>query len=87
VIFTAGLTIFDHVCAQCHDAPGKAPDAFAEGVNPNPQPWRRWQVCREWSLQQIYLRTLHGVKMTGMPAFEFRMPDGPRRRSSNTFLI
>ncbi len=41
----------------------------------NPLPPPLVQPGREWTMQQIYWITAHGVHMTGMPAFMFRMPD------------
>jgi mono/diheme cytochrome c family protein len=68
-----GLFLFDQQCARCHGAPGEAREAFAEGMNPLPPPLV--QPGREWTPQQIYWTTAHGVRMTGMPAFMFRMAD------------
>ena len=68
-----GLILFDQQCARCHGAPGEAREAFAEGMNPLPPPLV--QPGREWTTQQIYWTTAHGVHMTGMPAFMFRMAD------------
>jgi mono/diheme cytochrome c family protein len=67
------LLAYDRVCATCHGAPGRAPDAFAEGMNPAPPPLQ--QVGRDWSTNEIFQATAGGVKMTGMPAFAFRMSE------------
>lgn len=69
----AGAMIYDRVCASCHGAPGRAPDAFAEGMNPLPPPLQ--QIGRDLDLRKIYWVTAHGIKMTGMPAFMFRYDD------------
>ncbi|MBX3526051.1 MAG: c-type cytochrome [Rhodoblastus sp.] len=68
-----GVLAYDRVCANCHGAPGRARNAFAEGMNPAPPPLQF--VGREWPVARIFQATARGVKMTGMPAFTFRMSD------------
>jgi mono/diheme cytochrome c family protein len=66
-----GLQLFRSHCAQCHGAPGEPPDDFAKGLLPVPPPLM--QVGREWRSKEIYWTIVHGVKMTAMPAWEFRI--------------
>lgn len=68
-----GALAYDRVCAMCHGAPGRAREAFAQGLNPAPPPLQ--QIGREWPLARIFQATSGGVKMTGMPAFAFRMSE------------
>lgn len=68
-----GLSLYRAQCAQCHGAPGIAPEPFALGMTPLPAPLM--QTGREWPPQDIFWVVKYGIKMTGMPAWEFRMTD------------
>lgn len=68
-----GLAIYRSHCVQCHGAPGVAPEPFALGLTPLPAPLV--QTGREWTPGEIYWVVRYGIKMTGMPAWEFRMSD------------
>ena len=66
-----GLSLYRAHCVQCHGAPGIAPEPFALGLTPLPTPLAR--SGRDRSPAQLYWVLKHGIKMTGMPAWEFRM--------------
>jgi mono/diheme cytochrome c family protein len=66
-----GLRLFRRSCSQCHGAPGEAPDDFAKGLLPGAP--RLEQVGRQWTSRNIYWVVAHGIKMTAMPAWEFRL--------------
>lgn len=66
-----GFALFRAHCVQCHGAPGVAPEAFALALRPLPTPLVR--TGRERSPGYIYWVLKHGIKMTGMPAWEYRM--------------
>ena len=68
-----GLDVYRANCVQCHGAPGVPADGFAYGLEPTPPPLA--QTARLWEARALYWVTRHGIKMTGMPAWEFRMPD------------
>ena len=68
-----GLALYRVHCAQCHGAPGVAPEPFALGMTPLPAPMV--QTGREWPAEQIFWVVKHGIKMTGMPAWEFRLSE------------
>jgi mono/diheme cytochrome c family protein len=68
-----GLALYRSHCVQCHGAPGVAPEPFALGLTPLPAPLV--QTAREWSPGEIFWVVKHGIKMTGMPAWEFRMSE------------
>jgi mono/diheme cytochrome c family protein len=70
---TRGVALYREHCVGCHGAPGVAPDAFALAMRPLPTPLAR--SGRDMSLAAIYWTVKHGIKMTGMPAFEFRMDE------------
>jgi mono/diheme cytochrome c family protein len=69
-----GLALYRAHCVQCHGAPGVAPQPFALGLTPLPAPLA--QTGREWTAAEIFWVVKYGLKMTGMPAWKFRMSDG-----------
>ena len=68
-----GLALFRRHCVQCHGAPGVAPEPFALGLTPVPAPLV--QTGREWAPGELFWVIKHGIKMTGMPAWKFRLAD------------
>ena len=68
-----GLSLFRAYCVQCHGAPGVAPEAFALGLTPLPTPLAR--SGKDRSPAELFWVVKNGIKMTGMPAWEFRLPD------------
>ncbi|MFL6719104.1 MAG: c-type cytochrome [Burkholderiaceae bacterium] len=69
----SGMALYAEHCAQCHGAPGVSPAPFAFGLRPAPvnlvEPGRTWQPS------QIYWIVKHGVKMTAMPGWEYRLSE------------
>jgi mono/diheme cytochrome c family protein len=57
----------------CHGAPGLPPQEFAKGLEPGAPPLA--QAGREWQPQELYWVIRHGIKMTAMPAWEYRLAD------------
>ncbi len=72
-LIATGLACYREHCAQCHGAPGVAPGAAALGMLPVPGSLA--QAAQEWPAEWIYYVTSKGVRMTGMPAWEVRLPD------------
>jgi mono/diheme cytochrome c family protein len=68
-----GLSLFRAHCVQCHGAPGVAPEPFALGMTPLPTPLVR--SGRDRSPGHLFWVVKEGIKMTGMPAWKFRMTD------------
>lgn len=68
-----GLHHFRVHCVQCHGAPGVAPEPFALGLTPLPGSLS--DTAREWTASQMYWVIRNGIKMTAMPAWQFRMSD------------
>ena len=68
-----GLALFKEHCVLCHGAPGVARQDFAKGFLPGAPPLA--QVGREWPPQEVYWTIRHGIKMTAMPAWEYRLAD------------
>jgi mono/diheme cytochrome c family protein len=68
-----GVALFRAHCVACNGAPGVAPEPFALGMMPLPAPLA--QTGREWRPAEVFWVVKHGLKMTGMPAWEFRLTD------------
>jgi mono/diheme cytochrome c family protein len=68
-----GRLLFEANCARCHGAPGVAPEPFALGLRPLPA--NLANTAREWPAQDIFWAVKHGIKATGMPGWEYRLPD------------
>jgi mono/diheme cytochrome c family protein len=68
-----GLHLYRRHCAQCHGAPGVAPEPFALGMMPTPA--ALVHAAREWPPAEIFWVIKEGIKMTGMPAWRYRMGD------------
>lgn len=68
-----GLALYRGHCVQCHGAPGVAPESFALGLMPAPA--NLAHTGRAWSPAEIYWVVRNGMKMTGMPAWEFRLSE------------
>ena len=68
-----GLVLYEQLCATCHGAPGRAPDALALGMTPPPA--NLIPAARGWTAKEIFWTVSKGLKMTGMPAWEFRLSE------------
>jgi mono/diheme cytochrome c family protein len=68
-----GLAIYRRHCVVCHGAPGVAPEPFALGMAPTPA--NLAHTAREWPAGDLFWVVKNGLKMTGMPAWEFRLGD------------
>ena len=62
-----GANDFDAMCVGCHGAPGQAPEAVGQGLNP-PAPDLA-ESAASLSPAELFWVTKHGIKMTGMPAW------------------
>ena len=68
-----GLALFRRHCVHCHGAPGVAPEPFALGMTPTPA--NLVHTARDWPAAEVYWVVREGLKMTGMPAWRYRMAD------------
>jgi mono/diheme cytochrome c family protein len=68
-----GRALFVANCARCHGAPGVAPEPFALGFRPAPANLANTGI--EWKPAQLYWTIKHGMKLTAMPAWEYRLPE------------
>jgi len=72
-LITQGRALFVANCSRCHGAPGVAPEPFALGFRPAPANLANTGI--EWKPAQLYWTIKHGMKLTAMPAWEYRLPD------------
>ena len=70
---TRGLRLYREHCVPCHGAPGVAPHSFALGLTPVGA--NLAFTARDWPASEIYWVVRNGIKMAGMPAWQFRMSD------------
>jgi mono/diheme cytochrome c family protein len=68
-----GVALYERHCTACHGAPGVGPEPFALGMRPAPA--NLALTAREWTAAELYWTIRHGIKMTAMPAWQFRLTD------------
>lgn len=68
-----GLRHYRMHCLQCHGAPGISPDGAGFGMTPEPA--NLVATARDWAPAELYWVIRNGIKMTGMPAWEYRMSE------------
>ncbi|HEX7889466.1 MAG TPA: c-type cytochrome [Ramlibacter sp.] len=68
-----GAGCFRDKCVQCHGAPGVSPGDIGKSMQPLPGPLV--DARRHWRARELYWLTRHGIRMSGMPAWEFRLGD------------
>lgn len=68
-----GGSLYRAHCEHCHGAPGVAPEPFALGMTPAPVPLVH--TARAWPPAEVFWVVKEGIKMTGMPAWKYRMTD------------
>ena len=68
-----GASLYRASCESCHGAPGVAPEPFALGMTPAPVPLVH--TARHWPPGDVFWVVKEGIKMTGMPAWKYRMSD------------
>lgn len=69
-----GATCFHQKCVQCHGAPGVAQDDIGKSMQPLPGPLV--DATQNFHPRELYWITRHGIRLSGMPAWEFRLTDG-----------
>jgi len=68
-----GFVLFHSRCVFCHGAPGIAPGDAGKGMLPHPT--NLVESARELRAGEIFWVISNGIKMTGMPAWQFRFRD------------
>ncbi len=64
----AGFQNFHSMCVACHNAPGAAPTEISKGLYPEAP--NLAQAVRTRTAGELYMIIKHGIKMSGMPAWE-----------------
>ena len=68
-----GAGCFRDKCVQCHGAPGVAQGDIGKSMQPLPGPLV--DARRYWQPRELYWVTRHGIKMSGMPAWDRRLTE------------
>jgi len=68
-----GAASYQDKCVQCHGAPGVAQSDIGLGMQPLPGPLV--DARKHWRPRELYWVVRHGIKMTGMPAWQYRLAD------------
>ena len=68
-----GAACYVHSCVQCHGGPGVAQAEIGRSMQPLPGPLV--DASAKWRPQELYWITRNGIKMSGMPAWQYRLPD------------
>jgi len=66
-----GAGLYREHCAQCHGGPAAPPSAHGQSMQPVPGPLV--DAAARWKPRELYWITRHGIKMSGMPAWELRL--------------
>lgn len=70
---TRGAACYLDKCVQCHGGPGVAQAEIGRSMQPLPGPLV--DASAKWRAEELYLITRNGIKMSGMPAWQHRLPD------------
>ena len=68
-----GAAVYRDNCAQCHGGPGFAQSPIGMSMQPVPGPLV--DAGTHWKDRELYWITRHGIKMSGMPAWEYHLSD------------
>jgi mono/diheme cytochrome c family protein len=71
-----GAVLYRQHCVQCHGAPGVAPELATLALQPSPGPLVHMR--QRWQHNELYWLISNGVKMTGMPAWQYRLSESER---------
>jgi cytochrome c1 len=68
-----GAACYRQHCQACHGGPGTAVEPAARSMQPLPGPLV--DAAARWKVTEVYWITRHGIKMSGMPAWQHRLDD------------
>lgn len=68
-----GAGLYRDNCVTCHGAPGVAQDDIGKSMQPVPGPLS--DAARRWRPNELYWITRHGIKMSGMPAWQYHLAE------------
>ena len=66
-----GAAVYRDKCLQCHGGPGVAQSTIGMSMQPIPGPLM--DATQHWEARELYWITKHGIKMSGMPAWEYHL--------------
>jgi len=66
-----GAQVYRDNCLQCHGGPGVAQSSIGMSMQPIPGPLV--DATQRWDPNELYWVTKHGIKMSGMPAWEYHL--------------
>lgn len=66
-----GVTVYRQHCLACHGASGVAPADIGLSMQPLPGPLVH--MTQQWTPAEIYWIVDNGIKMSGMPAWRYRL--------------
>jgi mono/diheme cytochrome c family protein len=72
-VLQRGIAVYHAQCERCHGGPGVAPERFALGMTPTPA--NLADTAERWKTRDIYWVVKYGLKMTGMPAWMYRLTE------------
>ena len=72
-LLVRGAACFRDKCVQCHGAPGVAQQDFGQSMQPLPGPLV--DATQRWRPRELYWLTRHGIRMSGMPAWELHLDE------------
>src|SRR5579884_676282 len=75
-LLSQGLVLCRKNCQPCHGAPGVAAEQIGRGINPKPP--TLVALGQDYSDVELFWIVSHGLKMSGMPAFDARLSDHDR---------
>jgi mono/diheme cytochrome c family protein len=73
VLVQRGATCYRDKCLQCHGGPGVAQNEIGLSMQPLPGPLV--DAAARWKPRELYWITQHGIKMSGMPAWQYRLSE------------
>jgi mono/diheme cytochrome c family protein len=68
-----GAVCYVDKCVLCHGGPGVAQGDIGRSMQPLPGPLV--DASQRWRPQELYWITRNGIKMSGMPAWQYRLPE------------
>lgn len=68
-----GALCFRDKCLQCHGGPGRPQAEIGRSMQPLPGPLV--DAPSRWQARELYWITRNGIKMSGMPAWQHRLPE------------
>ena len=72
-MLTRGAACYLDKCMQCHGGPGAAQAEIGRSMQPLPGPLV--DASAKWRAEELYWITRNGIKMSGMPAWQHRLPE------------